>query len=96
MTKLPEPAFTPDYGLPPVNYYTSEQMLEMRRDALYEAIRIAREREVERNDAQFRRDALEDAALVCDALAQKASSSIAKSAFNVSANEIRTLKEQIK
>jgi hypothetical protein len=45
---------------------------------------------------QFRRDALEDAALVCDALAQKASSSIAKSAFNVSANEIRTLKEQIK
>jgi hypothetical protein len=42
------------------------------------------------------RDALEDAALVCDALAQKASSSIAKSAFKVSANEIRTLKEQIK
>jgi hypothetical protein len=45
---------------------------------------------------QFRRDALEDAALVCDALAQKASSSIAKSAFKVSANEIRTLTEQIK
>jgi hypothetical protein len=44
---------------------------------------------------QFRRDALDGAALVCDALAQKASSSIAKSAFKVSANEIRTRKEQI-
>jgi hypothetical protein len=37
MTKLPEPAFTPDYGLPPVKYYTSEQMLQFRRDALEEA-----------------------------------------------------------
>jgi hypothetical protein len=53
MTKLPEPAFRPDYGNPPVSYYTSEQMREMRRDALDEAIRIAREREVEGNDAQW-------------------------------------------
>ena len=42
---------------------------------------------------QFRRDAIEEAALVCDALTQKAISSIAKSAFKVSANDIRKLKE---
>jgi hypothetical protein len=43
---------------------------------------------------QFRRDALEEAALVCDALTQKAISSIAKSAFKVSANDIRGLKDE--
>jgi hypothetical protein len=59
MIKLPKPhlicgTFLPISGFEGSEYgYTSEQMREMRRDALDEAIRIAREREVEGNDAQW-------------------------------------------
>ena len=37
MTKLPLPAFRPDYNNPTVSYFTEAQMLQFRRDALEEA-----------------------------------------------------------
>ena len=40
MTKLPLPAFRPDYNNPTVSYFTEAQMLQFRRDALEEAAKL--------------------------------------------------------